>query len=337
MRGVLVLVLAALPFQAAQPAALIITAVDAETREPVPLTAVELYIDPWGGGETYQLKPHGSEVRVPVDDGWLCATHNSWCAYNGPLDARITLRAGGYEAISSDHFSWPRPGPKPPAPAGANPNSPGGAPAKIRFPGPLLRTMWPGVVQRLTVPFRRPRPRVLRIVDPAGTPIAGTPVSIRELLARTNHCGATEGTELSTASTGPGGEVPLPSGQLEFSIGIHKPHHVVHPRYRIYPTELDGRFDEPETVITLKPLTRRPLRLAFRNADGSPAQVEVKGIPRWSCSGPPWPVGKSGADGRLSVDEFYPDEFSELFVGEGRWVLDPRKESWAGRRVVTLK
>ena len=304
------------------PATLVIYAVDPVAGTAVNLSAAEIYVDPWGGGETYKVQPRGSEVRIPLDARWPCSQDPAWCSWHD-LDARITLRADGYEHIRSDHFPW---------------LNGSGDTTVLRFPEGLERRIEPGKVMTLTVPFRRPTARRLRVIDAAGHPITDAGIMIRELLSLSNHCGGPEGTTVFEGKTDSGGQVVLPPGQVEFWVRVLKPHHVVVPTPRYDLDWIIGRFDAPESRIVLRPMVRRALDLEFRNADGAPASVKVWAI--GTGCGAAGLLGTSDVNGRLSIADFYPEEITHLYVGENgnwRWDLDPRKEQWQGRRVVTLK
>lgn len=301
---------------------LVIYAVDPVAGTAVNLSSAELYIDPWGGGETYKVQPRGSEVRIPLDVRWPCSQDSGWCSGH-VLDARITLRADGYEHVRSDHFPWLR---------GS------GDAAVVRFGGGLERRIESGKVVTLTVPFRRPTARRLRVVDSAGNAITDARIMIRELLSQTNHCGWPEGTTAFEGKADSDGRVALPPGQVEFWVRVSKPHHVVVPTPRYDLNWITGRFDALESRIVLRPMRRRPLHLEFRNSDGTPAVVDVEAT-GMGC-GAPGLLGRSGPDGRFSLAEFYPEDVVSVFVrgnGQWRWSLDPRTEQWKGRRVITLK
>ena len=52
------------------------------------------------------------------------------------------------------------------------------------------------------------------------------------------------------------------------------------------------------------------------------------------------PIGNTDQRGRLKIEEFYPEEFSEVGVesaGAAQWLFDPREEKRTGRRVFYLK
>ena len=133
----------------------------------------------------------------------------------------------------------------------------------------------------------------------------------------------------------------LPEGQREFSVAVFKPHH----KFAVRPedarlSETDGRFDAPESILTMVPLVRRSLRLELRNHDGTPLVARVFGSLADGCSWSGVPLGTSDARGRFDLEEFYPEEFSDIGVerpGSFEWLFDPRKERWPGRRVFYLK
>jgi hypothetical protein len=317
------------PTQDRPPAALVVRAVDAESGNPVNLSSAEIYVDVWGTGETYRLKTRGNEVDIPLGVDAPCRLDKGWCDGAFTFEGRITLRADGYEPIASDQFQWLK--------AGVDDT-------RIRFPGPVLRTIRPGTRQSLTLTFRRAGTRVLRFVNRHDRPVAGVRVTVRELLARTNHCGAPEGVTLLERTTGPSGILELPAAQTEFAVTAHKPHHVVVGARSPNGDGVDGRFESPENRIVLRPLVRRPLNLRFLKTDGSPAgEIEIfASSALCACGLCDGPLGKADAAGQFVKTDFYPEEFASVYIGgpappDRQWEIDPRKERWRGTKVVTLK
>ena len=309
--------------QRAPSTTVVIYAVDPVSGTAVDLSGAEVYVDVWGHGEIYQLKPEGNAVRIPLHPGWQCTVDPGWCGGLFMFAGRVTIRAEGYEAVTSDHFPWLKT---------ARDET------LIRFPGGRTARITTGATEVVTIPLRRPMPRRLRLLDPAGAPVTDARVTIRELLARTNHCGVPEGEQLFHGAPAADGTVPLPQGQREYSISLWKRHHRSNPK----PREgwIDGRFDAAETTITIEPMEKRPLELEVRHADGRPALVQVVGNWATGCMYSGVPIGKTDQMGRLTIEEFYPEEFSEVgveSVGGATWLFDPRKEKWPGRRVFYLK
>lgn len=307
------------------PTTLVIYAVDPVAGTAVKLSRAEVYVDVWGSGETYSLQPDGNAVRVPLQPGWQCSIDAGWCGGLFHFGGRITLRADGYEAVASDHFEWLK-GP--------------GDRTSIRFPGGRTVPIAGGRTEVVTIPLRRPIARQLRIVDRAGRPVSDAKITIRETLARTNHCGVPEGETLFEGPVGADGGVPLPEGQREFSVSVWKPHFAYVPRTPYVSDWLDGRFDSPDAVITIEKMERRTLQLEVRHSDGTPAVVRLMGSWAAGCMFSGVPIGKTDQRGRLTLEEFYPEEFSNIGVevpGGATWLFDPRKERWSGFRVITLK
>ena len=323
------------------PATLILRAVDADTGGAVVLTAAELYVDVWGGDEPVKLSVRGDEVSVQLGRDQLCVWAPVWCR-DQSVTGRITVRADGYAAIASDLFPWIGSHEQ-----GAQFGIALDHPTTVRFPGNGARRVRPGAVQSLTLRFRRPLARELRVVDTAGRPIPDASVTVTETHARSNHCGVPEGPRRFEGRTTVDGIVKLPGDDVEWTVSVGKQHHQFVPR-RVGPgkcvTDIQGRLPAGTTTAVLRRLHRRPLDLQFRNRDGSPAVVEVNAMPGacdccGACSGP---LGKTDAEGRFVKTDFYPDEWSEIFVngatpGERRWSIDPRRERWTGTKRVVFE
>ena len=211
---------------------------------------------------------------------------------------------------------------------------------RFDFPAAVQVPIAGGRTEVVTIALRRPVARRLRILDRGVRPISDAKITIRETLARTNHCAFPEGETLFEGPVGADGGIPLPEGQREFSVSVWKPHYDYVPRTPYVSDWLDGRFDSPAPVITMEKLERRTLQLELRHPDGTSAVVQVMGNWAAGCMYSGVTIGKTDQRGRLTLKEFYPEEFSGIGVeapGGATWLFDPRKERWSGFRTVTLK
>lgn len=320
---------AALP---AAPTELLIRAVD-ESGRPVQLTRADVYFDVWGGGDVTRLAHSGSgnSVRVELDRAAACTPEPALCANHPTFQARLLLEAEGLAPISSELFDWmvdPLGGPTPPV--------------SIRFPrnGPLVLER--GERRDVTLIFRKTQPRSLHLVDPAGAPVPGVRVSLRNVFAASNHMGVFEGDVLiGDSATDPQGRIAIPDGDIEYGIEVHKKHWSL-ARPAFFSNTLATRINGPVVTLVMRPHARRPLQLAFVRNGNPAAKLDVQAcvaVCSGACCGP---IGTTDARGRLLVQEFYPEEYERVLVPAPNdpynrnpiWEMDPRKT--AGRATIDL-
>jgi hypothetical protein len=334
-RRVLLVVIALLGATAQTPAPteLVIHAVG-PAGQPLTISGAELYLDYWGSGDTVVLPTSGATVRVPLGRDWLCREHPDLCEA-GYLAARIVLRATGYASIASDRFAW----------IGSieDPNdfaNRASQPARVRFPTQDPWVFHAGTSRVVTMTFRRAEPRRLKLVDQSGKGVPGATVTVIELMARSNHTGHPEGpVVVQRARTDERGMVAVPDADLTYAFRVAKSHHQLIG-------DVDGvlemRLTAPITRVPLRRLARRPLRLAFVGRPVDVAKIPVRACVINCSSGEACcgPLGETDAQGRLTIEDFYPDEFESVFVpGEGttrRWEIEPRKLG-TGRLTIPLR
>ena len=236
------------------PTELLIRAVD-EAGHPVRLTRAGVYFDTWGGDEATPLPGMSTSVRVQLDRAGACALTPVLCANHPTFAARLLLEAEGLAPISSDLFDWMID-----APALAAP------PVTIRFPRAAPIRLARGEQRDVTLVFRRPRPRSLQLVDPAGAPVTGARVSVWNVYATSNHMGVFEGPVLlKDRTTGQDGRIPIPDGDIEYGFEVHKEHwSLARPSPpAFWTTQASQRVDADVVTLVMRPDARRPLRLTF--------------------------------------------------------------------------
>src|SRR6187402_1137716 len=148
---------------------LLIRAVD-ETGAPVRLTRADVYLGSWGGGTVAPISRNGSTVRIGLDRATACSLEPALCANHQVFSARLLLAAEGLAPISSDLFEWMK--------EPASPNDPA-PPITIRFPGAAPLRVSAGTRRDVTLRFRRPQARTLRLVDRGSKPVADARVTVK--------------------------------------------------------------------------------------------------------------------------------------------------------------
>jgi hypothetical protein len=284
-----------------------------------------------GSGEAVPLERHAKGARLDLDRAWVCRAAPSFCAVPF-LNARVILEAEGYAPVTSTEFVWL-----------GGISSPSEKPREWVSLGfqnhPPIR-LTPGISRSLTIRFRRPQPRTLRIVNPDGAPLPGVSVTAFILLAQSNHMGHPEGDlVVDRKRTDAAGEVSVPDADAEFALLLYKPHYV-----RKAPGELAlvRRLTLPVTTVRLRKMARRPLRLDVQR-DGVPqAGLTVEACVA-ACGGGPCcgRIAVTDAFGRIDEREFYPEEQEVIRVlsddGAVLWSADPRRLSYTSRLRINLE
>jgi hypothetical protein len=133
----------------------------------------------------------------------------------------------------------------------------------------------------------------------------------------------------------------VPDGDFPYVIEAEKQHYVYeNPEWADIPPCAITRLTARETVLKLHERKLRPLKLLVLR-DGLP--VKEVSIAAWladcpggGCAGE---IAKTGPDGTVSIQEFYPEEWEFVFIpGEKGypylWKEDPK--TWPANEVVTI-
>jgi hypothetical protein len=320
--------------QSPQRTELVIRAVD-ETGAPVRLTRADVYVGSWGGGTVSRLGHEGGAVRIGLDRAAACSLEPALCANHPVFSARLLLAAEGLAPISSDLFEWMK------EPASPNDRPP---PITIRFPGAAPLSVSAGTRRDVTLKFRRPQARTLRLVDRGGRPVPDARVTVKNFHADTNHMGFFEGDRLlENQRTDARGALTIPDGDVVYGIEVHKPHwEIVRPAPRTWPNQFRQRIDGPLLAVVMRRHAQRPLLLTFQRGGVTVANLDVHAcvVPcgGGGCCGR---LGTTGKTGDLRVNDFYPEEYDRVYVpakndeSKSIWEIDPRKPR-TGRTIVNL-
>jgi len=291
-----------------------------ESGNPVRLAQAEIYLDFWGGGERISVPADETGVSVTLDRSWLCSARPARCD-DQFVEARLILQAEGYAPVVSKPFLWM-----------GGVETPGGPPKSsvdIEFLSGAWMHLEQGESKQLTVPFRRPVERTLRFLNPAGQPVPGVGVRYSLLLASSNHCGSVEGELLAEGSSNEAGEFNVPDADAELAFEFTKAHHVLlNPQDPDQPMHFTGLFPGSLNTVSLREMERRPLHLqitGLEDVSGLTLSACMAACPCGACCGQ---IAESDAEGRIELEEFYPEEYERLTLldrrGQAVWQSTPR-------------
>ncbi|MBI4479316.1 MAG: hypothetical protein HY651_04775 [Acidobacteria bacterium] len=291
-----------------------------ESGNPVRISRAEIYLDLWGEGEKVSVPVEEAGVRVSLDRAWLCDARPASCE-DPFVEGRLILRAEGYAPVVSRAFLWME-----------GVETPGDSPQSsvdVRFLSGAWMHLERGESKELTVSFRRPAERRLRFVDQTGGPVAGVGVRASLYLASSNHCGGSEGEEILEATSGPDGEITIPDADAEYAFELTKAHHMlINPQAPDYPMRASAVLSQPLSVVLLRQLEKHPLHLQIAGSgdlSGLALSACVAACPCGACCAQ---IGTSDSTGRISIEDFYPEEFERLTLvdrqGRPLWQSSPR-------------
>jgi hypothetical protein len=270
------------------------------------LSRAEVYLDIWGHGQNVALAQSERGVKLPLDRSWPCEAWPEICDKNALWGARLILQAEGYAVVTSRTF----------APFGtAGPHIPlagtSGDTVTIEFEGiPAVRVK-EGETKEITVPFRRPAPRVLRIVDEQGKRLAGIDIMDRLIFAQSNHCGAVEGETLIQGVTDASGEMKIPDAGGECAFEMDPRHYALQESaIAEVPIVAIRQLRAPVTIVVLRALEKKSLlQLEFTNGGTPAAGLQLMSCRDHCCGACCGTIeGETDNNGRVLLKDYYPDE-----------------------------
>ncbi|HWP83832.1 MAG TPA: hypothetical protein VNN17_01460 [Terriglobia bacterium] len=291
-----------------------------EAGQPARLSKAELYLDVWGGGERIALAPDEAGVRVPLDRSWLCSERPALCQ-DQYVEGRVLLQAQAFAPVVSGSFLWM-----------GSVETPGEEPRTV-VTVTFLNGAWMSVAQgeskQLTIPLRRPRPRKLRFVNPAGEPVAGVRVRASLLLAASNPCGSVEGEPLAEGLSDAAGEFIFPDADAVYSFELAKAHHALaDPQEPDQNMRIIGAPSGPVSTVVLRELEKRPLQFRITGGENLAGLQLSACRTACSCGACCGTLGESDDQGRIDIEDFHPEEYERLTLTdrEGRqvWQSAPR-------------
>jgi hypothetical protein len=292
-----------------------------EAGRPLRLLRAELFLNVWGDHRHVPLVSSERGAAVPLDRFWLCTEWPERCN-DSDLGARVILQADGYVPVVSALFAWL--GMVDPATGEGAPRSA----VEIRFPGAAGITITDGESKEVGLKMRRGGPRMLRIVDPGGRPIPAVEVKTFLFLSMSSHCGGTNGEVLSEGSSGSDGELLIPDADMEYAFEFSKAHYVLQkPKDTADPMRLIRELTATATTVVLRPMEKRPLFLEITNGELPGTWIDVSACvaacPCGACCGL---LGVTDRAGRLTLEDFYPDEIDRVMV-----VDSSKQVLWEGK------
>ncbi|MBI4914261.1 MAG: hypothetical protein HY825_00295 [Acidobacteria bacterium] len=247
--------------------------------------------------------------------------------------AYIYVQADGYVPIRSEPFRWPA--------VEATVPDPGSVSARIDFRQGTSVPLTANEDAALAVTLRRPEPRYVTLVGDRGEALSGERLSANMFWSRSNHCGVLAGADpLGEFVSDSAGRIALPDGDYEYALVLRDSRSVFRsPPQREEPTLL-SYLPKPDTTLHVHRFVRRPLRVHVLSHGRPVSHAVLNGrVANCGCGACEGPIAVSDTEGRMAVDEFYPEDIGVLFIcNEDRkpvWQLAP-SDLPAGTLVIDL-
>ena len=310
-----------------------------ESGKTLRLSRAEVYLDIWGHGNNVTLVQDERGVKLPLDRSWPCSVWPEICGKNALWGARLILQAEGYTTVTSRTF-YPL-GTQGPAagPPGTTVDT-----VTISFQGVPEARIKEGDTKELIIPFRRPVPMVLRVIDEQGKPLSGIRIWDQLLFAQSNHCGAVEGETLVRGETDATGELKVPDvdGECAFEIEDLLHYALKESPHASKPIVAVRELRAPITTVFLRALEKRTaLQLEFTNNGVPAAGLQLISCLNVACGAGCGKIeGETDQKGRVLLRDYYPEEIYLILTdpsGKGYWqgqVPEPERSGWTKVEIV---
>lgn len=300
------------------------------TGKPVPFSKAELLIDAWlatNEQTAFPLKTDGNLLVLPLDEEIV---HETWAVKNSQWDRNyyLYLEAEGYAPVRSKGIYF----------IGAN------GEAVVEFHNGPKITAAKGQKKEIELTLRKPQNRSLLFVDDNHNPVSGVKVKSYMFWSRSNHCGYPQGADLLAEETSDKeGRVAIPDGEFEYLLEFEKELYHLKDTSDFGPMTLITYLSSQETVIPLHKLIRHPLEMVVQK-DGRPqANRWLSGyLKGCSCGGCDGGIAVTDENGRISLDEFYPEMWEFISFNKGdqygtgfAWKADPNE--FSGEEVIEVE
>lgn len=305
--------------------------------EPIPIDRAELLTDARSRSReetSFTLKTQGNLLVLSLEKEQLRQTwpEDGWVRAENYF---LYLEADGYVSVRS----------KPMYLIGAKTQT-GELAEKvvIEFHQGSKTTILKGETKEVDLMLREPQDRYLVFVDEAQHPVSDVKVKSYMFWSNSNHCGYPSGsTLLAEEISDKEGRVAIPDGEFEYLLEFEKELYHLKEQPLFDPMKLITYLSTQEIIIELHSLNKQPLEMVVKQ-NGIP-QPNKKLYGQWigcPCGSCPHEFATTDEKGRISLDEFYPEEWLWIyFLNEGpledghAWSTDPKE--FSGTEVIEVE
>jgi hypothetical protein len=296
------------------------------TGEPIPFSKAELLIDAWLLGPrqiAFPLETNGNLLVLSLDED---VARKTWIK-DDSLWIRnyfIYLEADGYVPVRSKGMSF----------IGATQESSGELVDEVVVEfhnGPRV-TIPKGETRKVELTLREPQGRYLLFVDDNHNPVSDVKVRSYMFWSNSNHCAYPQGANfLAEGVSDKEGQVAIPDGEFEYLLEFEKALYHLKDPPGWNPMRLTTYLSSQKTIIELHRLNKRPLEMIVRKDGELQANRTLYG--NWTgcpCGLCPYDLAVTDDKGRISLDEFYPEEWRFVFFEDMEktsfaWQADPKE------------
>jgi hypothetical protein len=304
--------------------------------EPVPFSKAELLMDTWTLAPTFPLDTDGNLLVLPLEEKVVRELWMKDLPEDNILHRYfLYFEAKGYTAVRSEKIWF--------IGSQIGVDEPDDEVVIEFHNGPRARIL-KGEKQEIELILREPQERRLRFIDDSQNPVPGVKVRSYMFWSSSNHCGNPQGANfLAEGVSDEEGFINIPDGEFEYLLEFEKPlYHLKEPMKGIAPMRLITYLSNQEIVIELHKLNKKPLEL-FVQKDGEPQPNKTLygqwiGCPCGLCE---HEIAVTDENGKISLDEFYPEEWEWLFFikgdqfGAGSWQANPKE--FSGTEVIEVE
>ena len=293
---------------------------------PIVPSRCELLISGWNSPKVVPLPTDGYRLRLHLDRTWAQGLTT------GSLGTQsfLLIEAPGHAPILSEAFSW----------IGQAQRDEGRPPtrqsAELKFPDGTRVAVERGQTEEVTLRFRHPERRFVRLISRGGEPVPDVPVRSHVFWPTPNRCGLMETREVAQGRTDSTGRIEIPDGDwlvglkieaLGWTLESPRPQA---PRTRGYPLEIVVAPAAEEVLVYLQRKVFRPLRLEVTEW-GLPARGRVLhgNLANISCGATWGHFAKTDFRGSIARDSFCAEDYNRFWFedseGNVLWQADPRE------------
>ncbi len=303
---------------------------------PVQVSKAELLLVAWGDTGRLTLPIQGDHLHLDLSPSWL---RSRWPRrFPDLMRAYLYIEAQGYAPIRSQPFLWLG------SRAGDRGRDAGSVTISFRQGRPAI--LREGERAERTITFGRPTPRRVSLVGADGRPLGGVRVSAYMFWSASNHCGVLSGADsLGEYVSDDAGQLTLPDGDFEYALVLDEQRsvfrmlpalgvtavirHLGSPIGVDYRSTLISFLQPPNNTFCIHRFARRSLHARILREGRPISQVTLMcSLADCGCGACSGPLATSDAEGRITVEDFYPEEIEELFIcgpdGKRIWQMSRR-------------